>query len=218
MMFRGLSAILIVTILSTTALATEIVQRYYQYDYEGIAKGVKGRTFIICEECSEEITLNKPIERENNHISLAIRVPSPIQSTIKSQEHPVVCGTCEAVNIETSNPTILKSDNREKNNNPLIVYFDYNSSYLNRTEKEKLLKKVSELQGKTVTVIGYTDHVGSKKYNDWLALRRAKRVASILIRNQVSVKDIKGKGKCCYISSDQPCLNRRVEVLVEEKN
>lgn len=215
MIWRALITIMLIGMLSQEAIASEVVQRYYQFDHEGIARGMKGRTFVICEDCSEKNTSNKAVEKKHNPISLAVRLSSPIQSTIKSQEHPVVCGTCEAVNIETSNPTILKSDNREKNNNPLIVYFDYNSSYLNRTEKGKLLKKVNELQGKTVTVIGYTDHVGSKKYNDWLALRRAERVASILIRNKVNVKAIKGKGKCCYISK-KSCLNRRVEVVIEE--
>ena len=62
---------------------------------------------------------------------------------------------------------------------------------------------------KNITIIGYTDHFGTKKYNDWLALKRAESAKKFL---NVEAK-VKGYGKCCYISNINK-INRRIEIEV----
>lgn len=86
------------------------------------------------------------------------------------------------------------------------VYFDLDSSELKYSEKEKL-DRLSRDNNYKVT--GYTCDIGSKEYNDRLALRRARAVQNYL---GDIVKEIDGKGKCCYIDSKDKAKNRRAEI------
>ena len=63
---------------------------------------------------------------------------------------------------------------------------------------------------KNITITGYTDHFGTKQYNDWLALKRAESAEKFL---HVRAK-LKGYGKCCYISKINR-INRRVEIEIK---
>jgi len=65
-----------------------------------------------------------------------------------------------------------------------------------------------------VDVTGYTCWLGSKKYNQSLALKRAKAVASRLRKAGVTIRSVTGKGKCCYIDRKDPAPNRRADVTV----
>ncbi len=127
---------------------------------------------------------------------LAIRVPSPL---------PV------------EPPLVEEIKYKEYKDILFTVYFDFNSSFLNYIEKERLNKKLLELKGKTVDVIGYTDVAGTKKFNYQLSLKRAKRVAYILIANEIKVREVIGKGEHYNISPDKHCLNRRVEIKEARK-
>lgn len=115
-------------------------------------------------------------------------------------------------------PTVKPSCKKRKavlDQNRVFLYFDFNSKKLKKKEKLKLnvfLNRVKKKGIKKLRVIGYTDKVGSKEYNDRLAKERAKAVASY-IRNKLPGLDlfVDGYGKCCYISEDD-AKNRRVEV------
>ena len=65
-----------------------------------------------------------------------------------------------------------------------------------------------------VDVTGYTCWLGPKKYNQSLALKRAKAVALRLKKAGVTIRSVSGKGKCCYIDRKNPAPNRRAEVTV----
>jgi outer membrane protein OmpA-like peptidoglycan-associated protein len=99
----------------------------------------------------------------------------------------------------------------------LTVYFDFNSYELLKEEKEKIEKFIKKLPTPdNIKVIGYTDKIGSKSYNDKLAFLRAQEVAKFLRKKLPNTPiEVVGKGKCCYQSS-KDCLNRRVLIIVEK--
>lgn len=115
---------------------------------------------------------------------------------------------------------IKKTDKKLPKGQPAkVIYFAFNSSFLNSASKRKLLAALDYLKGKRLEIYGYTDNVGSKKYNDWLAFRRAERIASFLKRKKIgaSIKTY-GYGLCCYVKKNihesQRKQNRRVEIYV----
>jgi outer membrane protein OmpA-like peptidoglycan-associated protein len=106
---------------------------------------------------------------------------------------------------------------------PVRVHFYLNSSkikkeylpYLNVVAK--YLKTHPDVK---VKIKGYTDNIGSKKYNDKLALKRAKAVKQYLVKLGVSPNRIMidGVGKSEYIVSNNNELdrftNRRAEFYI----
>jgi len=106
---------------------------------------------------------------------------------------------------------------------PVRVHFYLNSSkikkeylpYLNIVAK--YLKTHPDIK---VKIKGYTDNIGSKKYNDKLALKRAKTVKQYLVKLGVSPNriTIDGVGKSEYIVSNNNELdrftNRRAEFYI----
>jgi OOP family OmpA-OmpF porin len=64
-----------------------------------------------------------------------------------------------------------------------VIYFDFNSSALNDSEKEKLEDYASFLREndiKHVKVVGFTDRIGGDKYNEVLSFKRANAVEGYL--------------------------------------
>lgn len=85
------------------------------------------------------------------------------------------------------------------------VYFDFDSFKIRENEKGKLDRLPRDLK---YEITGYTCDLGSKEYNDRLALRRA-----ISVRDYLRVEaEVSGKGKCCYAESKNREKNRRVEI------
>jgi adhesin transport system outer membrane protein len=110
------------------------------------------------------------------------------------------------------------------------VGFPLGSSYLTAQGKEELARYAKELieQSKTlkqIEIIGHTDRIGNKEFNDWLSQRRAQRVADYLKTFGVNLPmAIIGKGSsqptntnCTEQSeniSDCLSVDRRVEIKV----
>lgn len=92
-----------------------------------------------------------------------------------------------------------------------IIFFDFNSYSIKPEEKVKL-DKLKHVKDSIVSITGYTCDIGTKHYNDHLAIKRAKAVRDYL---DVSVKP-EGKGKCCYLDFGDRAKNRRVEVETTE--
>ncbi|MGN6652384.1 outer membrane protein OmpA [Trinickia sp.] len=108
--------------------------------------------------------------------------------------------------------------------------FDFDKAVLKPAGKEKLDDLASKIEGMNVEVVvatGYTDKIGSDKYNDRLSLRRAQAVKAYLVSKGVPANKIytEGKGKRNPVKTDCAqknrkaliaCLapNRRVEVEV----
>ncbi|KGX21770.1 ompA family protein [Burkholderia pseudomallei] len=109
--------------------------------------------------------------------------------------------------------------------------FDFDKAVLKPAGKQKLDELAAKIQGMNVEVVvatGYTDRIGSDKYNDRLSLRRAQAVKSYLVSKGVPANKVytEGKGKrnpvtgntCKQKNRKQliTCLapDRRVEVEV----
>jgi OOP family OmpA-OmpF porin len=108
--------------------------------------------------------------------------------------------------------------------------FDFDKAVLKPAGKEKLddlASKIGSLNLEVVVATGYTDRIGSDKYNDRLSLRRAQAVKAYLVSKGIESNRIytEGKGKrnpvttgCNQKNRKQliACLapDRRVEVEV----
>ena len=108
--------------------------------------------------------------------------------------------------------------------------FDFDKAILKPGGKEKLDDLASKIEGLNLEVVvatGYTDRIGSDKYNDRLSLRRAQAVKAYLVSKGIEANRIytEGKGKrnpvttgCNQKNRKQliACLapDRRVEVEV----
>jgi len=94
------------------------------------------------------------------------------------------------------------------------ISFDFNSATITTREKQKLdkIKPTATAPGAKVALAGYTDKVGSKDYNDRLALSRATSVGNYLGLGSNALKA--GKGNCCYLDPVNDAKNRRVEIIV----
>ncbi len=90
------------------------------------------------------------------------------------------------------------------------VPFSFNSAVMSRKEKAGLISATDNVQ-RRVAVEGFSCDLGTKRYNDALALKRAERVAGLLKGKGITVGKVAGTGKCCYVSREKK-LNRRVEV------
>jgi len=77
------------------------------------------------------------------------------------------------------------------------IYFELNSSYLNK-EAQRELDKVVELMNKYPEMIiesgSHTDSRGIQGYNVWLSTRRAKSTVNYIIENGIDPSRITGKG------------------------
>ncbi len=76
--------------------------------------------------------------------------------------------------------------------------FDFDKSVLKPEGTQKLNELVAKLKGVTVEVIiviGFTDNVGSAKYNKTLSLKRAEAVKAYLTKNGVETGRVYTEGK-----------------------
>jgi len=105
------------------------------------------------------------------------------------------------------------------------VHFDFDKYNIKREYLPYLnvitryLKAHPELK---VKIIGYTDSIGSKEYNDRLARKRAEAIKRYLVKRGISPDriEILGKGKADYLFDNNTPLNRftnrRAEFFVME--
>ncbi len=102
---------------------------------------------------------------------------------------------------------------------PLHVNFAYNKSDVPSGDIPRIKEVVSfmgENVNSTVSIDGYTDSVGSQKYNLTLSQQRAEAVADELVKNGVSQEriSVKGHGESSPVATNETkegrALNRRV--------
>jgi len=106
----------------------------------------------------------------------------------------------------------------EKQNNLLAtIYFAFDEYNISPGGYEKLKEIILKYQDKnkpTLKITGYTDCVGSKEYNDMLALKRAMTVAGYF-KTKGFDTTVVGKGDCCFERTEE--LSRRAEVEILTK-
>ncbi len=103
--------------------------------------------------------------------------------------------------------------------------FDFDKSNLKPGAVAALDTLVAKLKSATVlnsvTIVGYTDGIGSVAYNEKLSLHRAESVRSYLVEHGVAAGKIKvsGKGKSDPVADNKTeegrAKNRRVDVEVD---
>ncbi len=94
----------------------------------------------------------------------------------------------------------------------LTLYFDTNSSKLTKKELDKFNTFIKNKDLKIQKVIGFCDLRSSNKYNDSLALERAKFVASLIrLITFNAVFEVKSKGEN-FNQLKNLDLNRKVEI------
>lgn len=113
-----------------------------------------------------------------------------------------------------------------------IIYFDFDKSHLKNGEKDKLdvlAQALAEHHIKAVKIVGYTDRIGTEKYNSSLSSRRAHAVKSYLnskVKLDKSTVHLRALGEKNQVKGCEDvhgrnelidCLapNRRVEVEVD---
>lgn len=178
------SSIVFLFLNSTAFACTRQRNVYYDKYY------VANLTYTLTK--SQRITPLKPYKHFNYHISKLTR-------KIFSQ-----------LALNNAYKNLKHSSKHAKEILYTVSGFEFNHYNLTPAIKNKLRKIEPLLKNKkNITIIGYTDHFGTKKYNDWLALKRAESAKKFL---NVEAK-VKGYGKCCYISNINK-INRRIEIEV----
>jgi outer membrane protein OmpA-like peptidoglycan-associated protein len=222
---------------STALLQYSIQSVSYQQSYgDSVRVEESEDEFVICSPCPAPTQL----ERLPKHTPISIRLTAPLSSPSPPASPPLdVRGNSsnrkpspDATIPNIASPVQEKSskdirdieDKNEKTTSSLepvetsacrnlSVYFDLGSSFVKPEEQiriEELVKQITTKDG--LLVKGYTCDIGDKKFNDRLALDRAKAVADVLEGAGVHPLIVFGEGKCCYVSDDK-VLNRRVEIL-----
>lgn len=97
------------------------------------------------------------------------------------------------------------------------VHFAFGKHEVAPRERRELVRLAPEIEGRVV-VTGYTDDIGPKPYNDWLARERAVAVARVLAEAGIDPGriEVRGVGKCCYVATNETregrARNRRAEL------
>ncbi len=93
--------------------------------------------------------------------------------------------------------------------------FEFDSSVVAENPTLNEIAEAARKSGKTVTISGYTDKVGTDEYNQWLSDRRANAIRAYLVKRGVSSDKINatGYGVCKTYSTNAE--NRRADITLE---
>lgn len=192
--FRFLFAFLLTVIFCNSSHASEIMQMAYLLKSDNAPiRVLEDRKFLICDTCPPYANLSEMVQVIKPKIVMRFSQP-PVKVT----------------KLEIPAP---KKESKE----PLevTVYFACDEFKLKGGESAKLDAAVDSLKAADkIEITGYTCHIGSKRYNDILAVERAREVASYLSSEGISREkmEVSGTGKCCYKDTARLDINRRVEV------
>jgi outer membrane protein OmpA-like peptidoglycan-associated protein len=156
---------------------------------------VPANQFVICDTCPA-ITRLTLLKTPVATVIPAIRFSQPLPTA------------------EASTTTTAAAVKAEETEQLAVVHFRLNRDDLKGGERTKLRSLANNLQlADKLRVKGYTCDLGSKAYNDRLALRRAETVSRYIQSIGVSASkiEISGEGLCCYAGRDR-AKNRRVEI------
>jgi len=194
-MARLIIAMTATLFLALQSHAATVLQKSYGYRYESARDAADGRQFVIC--ATQPRTALVP---ELSPPPIALRFDT---DPAKPSESPK-----ETRVAETSSVLPVPEITLEK-----TIHFAFDSFEVRDRHSlgllARTLKSDPALIG--VRVKGFTCDLGSKSYNDRLALRRAEAVAEILGEEGFRVVEIAGEGKCCYVPGARR-HSRRAEI------
>ncbi|MRR34473.1 OmpA family protein [bacterium] len=196
-MVRLMVALTATLLWSMQGHAATVLQKSYVYHYESARDAADNRQFVIC--------ANPPrtsLVAELSPPPIAVRFGS---DPAKPSESPKETRSAETVPaLPVPQTTLVET-----------IHFALDSAKVRDRQALALLarnlKSDTALIG--VRVKGFTCDLGSKSYNDRLALRRAEAVAEVLGEEGFRVVEIGGEGKCCYAPGARQ-NSRRAEITV----
>ena len=200
-MTRVVIAITLVLLLAEQGLSSTVCEEGYGYRYGMARDAGSDHEYVICDEPPRP-----PLVPELKPPIIAVRFGSePAFATPHS---------CPEVMQEKSAETTRPADYRLER----IVHFRFASSKVD--DSRWLSQAARDLKGDPhvsgVRVKGFTCDLGSKAWNDRLAMRRAVSVAASLGKAGLNVDEVSAEGKCCYVPGERR-LSRRVEISVMRK-
>ncbi|TLP80532.1 OmpA family protein [Maribacter sp. ACAM166] len=123
-----------------------------------------------------------------------------------------------------------KDDIRSRIDNLGYVYFDFNSSKINKKSKtiiDSLAMMLEEIPTLKLKITSHTDARGASKYNDWLSQRRVDNTKAYLLGTGTAASKLlteaygerKLLNECddtTYCSEEKHALNRRSEFIITD--
>ena len=131
------------------------------------------------------------------------------------------------VNLQTQVSKIADADEYELNRVHVFkdIYFNFNRSKIRGNHQQEMVSLLSYLKVNPkikIKLIGHTDSIGSKSFNQKLSIRRATEVADYLNEHGVSQEriDLEGVGSSNPVSTNKTeagrLRNRRVEFILNK--
>lgn len=142
--------------------------------------------------------------------------PAPTRKTLAVVElprHPAVPTLPTSVD-----PTPARTEVTVEAVTERAIHFDFGNSQPTDNGLKALRDLVPLTRKATrIEVLGRTDDIGPKAYNDRLARQRAEHVRDWLVRQEIeALIEVRAEGMCCYLDSSRTEAarrnNRRVEV------
>lgn len=207
--------------------ASNISVREYKYSHGDSASAKQEDSFVVC-DCSKPAPLQAEDTFRKKVISeMAIKY-NAVQQEVKpdAKEDREEVKTVVAAKAEFP---LFQDTPREgtaaKKAEPTkyisiecllgTVHFDFDGDKITSEGQKQLEQIVGGLPaGSAVNLKGFTCDMGEKEYNDTLATKRAQAVEGFLKGRGVVISDVRGEGKCCYVSTKDRTLNRRVEITI----
>ncbi len=149
--------------------------------------------------CYMEIIKGTDPYKPDNVVKIVKKEP------VQKEEKPVEIKEQKKTQVKAVSPQPLKLHAR--------VHFEFNKANIKKEYLPYLnvivryLKRHPDMK---IKIVGYTDNIGSKSYNDRLALKRAKSVKAYLVKRGISPDriQIEGIGKDKYLFDNKTALNR----------
>ena len=132
------------------------------------------------------------------------------------------CGSKDAP-VAATDPNLFAAG--AISNEEATIYFDFDKSNLKSTETQKLDRILAALNSgviKNARIIGYTDPIGTKAYNDKLSKKRAESVLNYLVSKgykNIDSTELKGLGFSDSVARCESLKkrNKRIECLWKDR-
>jgi len=175
----------------------------------------KGTTFL---KSNQYVIAERVETQDKNNIQNPFALMKAGEASPKSETGKAKKNSTDKVLSENGAGSADNKTLAEEQNNLLTtVYFAFDEYNISPGGYEKLKEIILKYQDKnkpTLKISGYTDCVGSKEYNDMLALKRAMTVAGYF-KTKGFDTTVVGKGDCCFERTEE--LSRRAEVEILTK-
>lgn len=178
------------------------------------APDVKGAHALLDDLCSDSGVAALKHE-------LLLRLDASSGATVTD---PLVSGSA-AWDGTTRTRTLPTYSDEKLKRAPVTLHFCRNEAALKDAPRRRAARIARTLtQAKRIVLVGHTDHTGTCRFNDTLALRRAQAVKDALVaagitRRKIEIASLGERRPLEFFADDEhSMLNRRVEILYEPQD